>query len=74
MDALRRSSPGLVQRLDCLADRVQAAIRESHAYWLEMAAVLAGQRAARPARICLVRTSQCLHCGRRKLTELTAKA
>ena len=42
-------------------------MRESRAFWLEMAAVLAGQHAARPARTRLVHTSQCLHCGKRKL-------
>ena len=51
--------------------KVQAAIyiRESRTYWLDMAAVLAEQCEARPACqcTCLVHTSQCLHCGKKKL-------
>ena len=56
-----------MQRLECLADKVQTAKQASRNYWLEMAAVLAEQREARPARIRVVRSSQCLHRGRRKL-------
>ena len=65
--ALRRSTPGLAQRLCCLADAVEDAVRESRTFWLKLAAALAEQRAARPAHTRLVRTSQCLHCGKRKL-------
>ena len=65
--ALRRSAPGLAQRLDCLAEAVQDAVQESHAFWTELAETLAERHAARPARTRVVRTSQCLHRGKRKL-------
>ena len=55
--ALRRSSPGLVQKLECLAAEVQTAIQVPRDYWVEMAAVPAEQRKARTARIRMVRSS-----------------
>ena len=36
-------------------------------YWEELLAALATQRASRPARVCVVRRSQCLHRASRKL-------
>ena len=65
--ALRRSSPGLAQRLDCLAAAVQDAVQESRAFWMELCTVLTAQRAARPAQARVVRSSLCLHRRRRKL-------
>ena len=67
MTALRRSTPGLAQRLDCLAEAIQDAVRESRIFWTELAAVLAELCAARPARTRVLQTSQCLHRGKRKL-------
>ena len=67
MTALRRSSPDLVRTLERRAAEVQTAVEVSRAYWLEMADVLAAQRRARPARLRVVRRSQCLHHKRRRL-------
>ena len=67
MVALRRSSPGLMWKLECRAAEVQTAIQASQDYWLEMATVLAEQREARPAHLRVVRSSQCLRRGRRRL-------
>ena len=58
-----------MQRLECLADKVQSALRASRDYWLEMVEVLTEQRESRPARIRVVRSSQCLHRRRRRLTQ-----
>ena len=58
MDALRRLSPALLKRLEDLEADVQAEVAASRAYWLEMAEVQAAQRAARPARLRVVRASQ----------------
>ena len=68
MDGLRRSSPELMRKLEGRAAEVQAAIQVSRDYWLEMAAVLAEQREARPAHLRVVRSSQCLHRQRRRLS------
>jgi hypothetical protein len=65
--ALRRSLPSLAQRPDCLAAAVQDAVQESRAFWMELCAVLAAQRAARPTRARVVRSSLCLHRRQRKL-------
>ena len=65
--ALRRSSPGLAQRLDCLAAAVQDAVQVSRAFWAELCAALTAQRAARPTRARVVRSSLCLHRRQRKL-------
>jgi hypothetical protein len=65
--ALRRSSPGLAQRLDGLAAAVQDAVQESRAFWTELCTALAAQRAARPPRARVVRSSLCLHRRQRKL-------
>ena len=72
--ALRRSAPALAQRLDCLAEGAQDAVRASCAFWEELSAVLAAQRDARPARAWVVRRSQCLHCGHWKLLVKAARA
>ena len=64
---LQWSSPSLMQKLECCAAEVQTAIQASRDYWLEMGVVLAEQHKARPARLCVVRSSQCLHRGRRRL-------
>ena len=45
--ALRRSSPSLAQRLDCLAVAVQDVVQESCTFWMELCAVLMAQHAAR---------------------------
>ena len=65
--ALRRSSPDLARTLKSRAAEVQAAVEASWAYWLEMAELLAAQRQARPARLRVVRRSQCLHHRHRRL-------
>ena len=71
MTALRRSSPGLVWKLECCAAEIQTTIQASWGCWLEMAAGLAEQREARPAQLRVVHSSQSSHhCGRR----LTQKA
>ena len=67
MATLRRSSPGLARTLERRAADIQDAVVTSRAYWLEMADVLAEQRRARPARLHIVRQSQCLHRKRRRL-------
>ena len=67
MVALRRSPPSLVRRLERRAAEIQTAVKTSRDYWLEMATVLAEQREARPAHLRVVRSSQCLHHGRRRL-------
>ena len=67
--ALRRSEPALVQRLDSLAVSVQEEVVTLRDYWEELLAEMTTQRALRPARARarVVRRSQCLHRGSRKL-------
>ena len=69
MAALRRSSPDLARTLERCAAEIQAAVEASRAYWLEMAGLLAAQRQVWPARLRVVRASQCLHHRRRRLAK-----
>ena len=56
-----------MQRIECLAASVQEAVVASRGYWEELRDELAAQRARCPARARMVRQSQCLHHGSRKL-------
>ena len=67
MAALRQSSPDLARMLECRAAEIQAAVAASRAYWLELEGLLTAQHQARPARLRVVRRSQCLHHRRRRL-------
>ena len=64
MGTLRRSSPSLVQKLECHAAEVQTAIQAPWYYWLEAEVELVEQREAQPARLRVVRSWQCLYRGR----------